>query len=161
MGKYVGFLLLFSLLMACGGSEEKGYKNIRDTVAEQQEITKREAAAKAAMPVEIPKEPQYRIAIGNQVYGPTNATTVLQWIRERRINDKTYCSKDKEPWQYLPAFPEFAGVLSQAVLTAASNPPRYQPPTYQSNLFESNETSKPKIPPLPPTRVISTWVNDD
>jgi hypothetical protein len=58
----------------------------------------------------------YRVRGADQnVYGPIDAETVRQWIRERRLNGESQICRDgEEVWQNLGQLSEFSGDLTAA-----------------------------------------------
>ena len=62
----------------------------------------------------------YRVRGADQnIYGPIDAETVRQWIRERRLNgDSQICRDGEEVWQTLGQLSEFSGDLSTPVVPA-------------------------------------------
>jgi hypothetical protein len=62
----------------------------------------------------------YRVRGADQnVYGPIDAETVRQWIRERRLNGESQICRDgEEVWQKLGQLAEFSGDLSVSVVPA-------------------------------------------
>lgn len=62
----------------------------------------------------------YRVRGADQnVYGPIDAETVRQWIRERRLNGESQICRDgEEVWQNLGHVSEFSGDLAAPVVPA-------------------------------------------
>ncbi len=62
----------------------------------------------------------YRVRGADQnVYGPIDAETVRQWIRERRLNGESQICRDgEEVWQNLGHLAEFSGDLATTVVPA-------------------------------------------
>jgi hypothetical protein len=64
----------------------------------------------------------YRVRGADQnIYGPIDAETVRQWIRERRLNGESQICRDgEEVWQTLRQLSEFSGDLSVSIVPAVS-----------------------------------------
>lgn len=72
----------------------------------------------------------WMIGADSKVYGPSDATTMLQWIVERRVTSTTQVALSQDgPWMDAGSFPEFADeFVAQAPQGAAPGTPTPPPP---------------------------------
>jgi GYF domain 2 len=92
----------------------------------------------------------YRVRGADQnVYGPIDAETVRQWIRERRLNGESQICRDgEEDWQKLGQLAEFSGDLSVPSAPAVPVVPGGSPVgTSSSGFFPSREAALVQVKP--------------